>query len=172
MLQRIFLSLKPSAKYACVNLHVHSNSISNIYRSVIYFRLTVNKQYNAIVQGGWQVCRKKKLRVTAHSRNFIKSCHRILRIPACQPRAATDLYSIQLFLLLLQLVNIKYQPTHAGFILVERIANQSTSVRLAAFDWLRLPFFSSSAVGWSRCVPVWHVPSQIFSGVKLDFPSS
>lgn len=90
-------------------------------------------------------------------------------VSAC---AATELDFLRLFLLLLSLVNTTHLPTQTGFLLVERIVYRSTSVRLAAFDWPPLLFFSSSSRRWvgAAVSPVWHVPSQILHGVKLDPP--
>lgn len=90
------------------------------------------------------------LRGTAHSRNShsISSPHFTdNRLPACQPCAATDLYSIQLFLLSLQLVNIKNQPTNSEFLLVKILAYHYTSVLLAVFDWLTRRFFFPLLLG-------------------------
>jgi len=90
-------------------------------------------------------------------------------VSAC---AATELHFLRLFLLLLSLVNITHLPTQTGFPLVEAVVSRSTSARLAAFDWPTLLFFSSASRRWvgAAVSPVWHVPSQILHGVKLDPP--
>lgn len=103
---------------------------------------------------------KSTLKITAP---YFTSLHPSACQPAVQP---TSIF----FLLLLSLVNTTHLPTQTDLSLVKAVVCRGTSARLAAFDWSTPLFFSSASRRWvgGAVSPVWHVPSQILHGVKLD----